>query len=60
MITPVYTENHTPKFVQDMEMEDNIVKPFEMNQMENLSIEQQQVNVPDWAVNNFVAPDFME
>jgi len=58
-VKPVYIENPTPEIVRAMEMEEKLVKPLAENQNENLSIEERRGNVADWAVDNFVAPEFM-
>jgi len=59
LVTPNYTENHTPQLIKEMEMEEQVIKPWEGN-MEDILTMQHRVNAPDWAVNNYVAPDFMK
>jgi len=54
----IYEQSKIPPFVQAMEMEDKIVKPDQMKASENNGVADQPV--PDWAVANFVSPDFVE
>jgi len=67
---PIYDVDQTPRFVQAMEMEDNIVKPSQKNPANGANQEKpekdetlvldQTAGVPDWAIKNFVSPDFVD